>query len=117
MSRYALFSTGIEYKFTAQESIESFGGDGVCGYDMGAHYWTEDDGPRILAILKRIEIEYSITRPRFEKYSPDYNGTAALRWDLLLLDADDSIKYKYILGCIIYHQLLYNSPLSAEYDI
>jgi hypothetical protein len=117
MSRYVLFSTGVEYKFTANESIESFGGDGVCGYDMGAHYWTEDDCARILYVLKQLETKYSIIRPQLEKYSPCCNGTAALRWDLLLLDIDDFIKYKYILGCIIYHQLLYNCPLSAEYDI
>ena len=120
MTRYAFFTTGFEYKFTAQEStdIELFGGNGECAYENGVHYWTADDRPNIAMKLKMLEDLYNIPPTRFDDFAFDYNGTTALRWELFFLDIEDeSIKNKYILGCIIYHQLLYHCPLSADYDI
>jgi hypothetical protein len=112
---YIFFTTGFEYKMS--HGIESFGGYGECEYENGNHHWTAEDLPIVLYTIRKMEKQYSISPTAFEKYSLDYYGTTALRWDLFFLEIDEIIKDKYILGCIIYHQLLYHCPLSADYMI
>jgi len=102
MGRYAVFNTEFEYKFAfgaqASGDIQLFGGIG----EEGFHEWTQDDKKYILDNLS-VSVD-------FEKYEKTLDGTYALKNDL-------HIDYTQMLGCLIYHQLLYTDELTCEYDI
>ena len=106
MGRYAFFNTGLEYKFKfgSQDSIDitGFGGEII---EETTHKWTETDKVYILEKLDGLTID-------FDKYEKDIYGTYDLEEFLT-----NRIHYTYLLGCLIYHQLLYTDELICEYEI
>ena len=55
----------------------------------------------------------------FSSYEKNIDGTWKLKSDLYDLYkeyANEATVARYILGCCIYHQLLYNQSLEADYE-
>jgi hypothetical protein len=127
MGRYAFFSTGLEYKFSfaVQESqdIWEFGGEkdfeGLDKTGYAHHSWTAStDAPEILVKLRKIEQEGGYPELDFTQFSQDPDGTWKIREVLgEYLSPRDAGHCFYELGCIIYHQLLYEPLLSVEYEL
>lgn len=118
MGRYAFFNTGLEYKFVfaLQESqdILRFGG-------WFNNSWTEnptvkwsatEDSPSILEKLRHMEHTLGLPECDFNAYSADIDGTHKLRDTL---DNHNTLA-RYVLGCLIYHQLLYTPVLRAHFE-
>ena len=132
MGRYAFFSTGLEYKFAygIQDSFEMRKFAGIItttadGYksDTHAHAWSASrDKEYILEHLQNLITETELTLPDFSAFEPTIYGTLALR---SMLESQLSKHYKEIgtayytfeLGCMIYHQLLYEPELSVRYEV
>jgi len=108
MGRYAHFNTGFEYKFgfgfQNSNDILDFGGEvlHIFNEGYGSIQWTQDDKEFILN-------ELQLTKEFFDKYEKNSNGT----YDLYSSRTDD---YKKILGCVIYHQLLYTEVLKCNFE-
>jgi hypothetical protein len=125
MGRYVFFNTGIEYKFLfgiqKPRDILMFGGQTIEeGGDL-FQIWTKNDIDAMRSILNDIEDEYDIEDLNYEKYENTREGTLLLRKDLrgmqntfLYTIEDYSL---FMLGCLIYHQLQYKSPLIARFEV
>lgn len=123
MGRYAFFNTGLEYKFVFatqdSEDILQFGG-------WFNNSWTEnpivkwsaaEDGPRILEKLRSIEHVLGYTECEFSAVSADLDGTYELKDNLEARKSHNIVAhFRYILGCLIYHQLLYTPVLQAHFE-
>ncbi len=122
MGRYAFFNTGFEYKFTfaVQESsdILKFGGTPEFAYEGDhKHSWTIVDRKKILDRLRDMEISLGLPELNFEPYEKTLEGTSKLRhdlWDIVVSNTE--LMATYSLGCLIYHQLLYNLGLNCIYE-
>jgi hypothetical protein len=126
MGRYAFFTTGLEYKFRfgvqPSEDIRTFGG--VASYtsvEQGylTHLWDEQDKETIQKEITAL-LEWIGQSPLdFSSYEKNIDGTWKLKSDLYDLYKDyanEATVARYILGCCIYHQLLYNQSLEADYE-
>jgi hypothetical protein len=124
MGRYAFFFTGFEYKFRfgiqSSEDITLFGGTASYiqqGYPT--QIWTAEDKPLIEEKLKNL-LEWIGEEPvKFEDYEKTLDGSYTLFSDLYRLyetDHSEELVARYILGCLIYHQLLYTEALQADYE-
>jgi hypothetical protein len=122
MGRYAFFNTGFEYKFVfsvqPSEDILKFGGTPKFVYEGdNEHKWTIVDRPRILDRIRDIEITLGLPSYDFEPYEKTLDGTYKLRHDLWDISVSDMELFAtYVLGCILYHQLLYELELSCTYE-
>ena len=135
MGRYAFFNTGFEYKFgfgkQSSEDILLFGGLGSFGSDIHDscfgeeefrspyHQWSSADMELIESRLQKLAIAAGIEDIKIEDYPKDIGGTSDLRSDIYdRFDTCRDLKYAYmyLLGCIIYHQLLFTDKLSCEYE-
>jgi len=109
MGRYIFFNTNLEhtFKFGIQPSsdIQEFAGDDTSNTYEYSHNWIQDDKSYIFNHISFLEIN-------FENYEKNLDGTHNLRSDLYNINID----CKYILGCLIYHQLLYTDILRCHYD-
>jgi len=109
MGRYAFFNTDFEYKFAfgvqPSSDIQEFGGDDTSIREISSHNWIQDDKTYIFNEISFFNID-------FEQYEKNLDGTHALRNDLY----DTNIEPKYVLGCLIYHQLLYTNILICHYE-
>lgn len=126
MGRYAFFTTNLEYKFRfgVQESsdIRRFGG--VASYEnveQGylTHSWSQSDKETIETELKELLNWLGEDLVDFSKYEKNIEGTWTLRselYDLYRRDHSEEITARYILGCLLYHQLLYCETFSADYE-
>ena len=127
MGRYAFFNTELEYKFRfgvqPSEDIRTFGGimrhDLYKGGDFH-HEWEQKDMPFILQELNDM-LEYrEIPLPEFETYEKNRDGTSNLKWKLeeYYTERNYSEEFiaRFILGCILYHQLMYVEKLSVQYE-
>ena len=125
MGRYAYFSTGFEYKFSfgvqPSEDILLFEGralldDSETGFKR--HTWEKEEISQIEKKLQKC-LEWIGEEPlNFQSYERSALGTFQVMNDLLPLykQHSEELTARYILGCIIYHQLLYNDILVAEYE-
>jgi hypothetical protein len=108
MGRYAHFNTEFEYKFgfgfQDSKDILDFGGKvlHIFNEGYGSIQWTQDDKEFILN-------ELQLTKEFFDTYEKNSSGT----YELYASRSDD---YKKILGCVIYHQLLYTDVLKCEFE-
>lgn len=122
MGRYAFFNTGFEYKFTfavqPSEDILKFGGTPDFSYEGDhKHSWCIVDRKRILDRLRDIEITLGLPEMNFEPYEKKLEGTQKLRHDLWDIGVSDmTLLATYSIGCIIYHQLLYELELNCTYE-
>lgn len=126
MGRYAFFTTGLEYKFLFgvqdSEDITTFGGVSNCEhYDKGYYLqsWNQSDKETIEKELKYL-LEWIGEDPvDFTAYEKNVEGSWALKsklYELYKSDHNEELVARYILGCLIYHQLLYIEELSADYE-
>jgi hypothetical protein len=129
MARQVTFNTGFKYNFTfgvqMTEDITSFGGHGE--FDKGCWNWTSindmntvDDAVHILKRLYEFE-EKGYMMPKFYKYPKNIEGTNMIyHYDSFGSDKIKKIGMNDIsefrLGCLIYHQLLYQPNLSATFN-
>ena len=126
MGRYAFFTTNFEYKFRfgvqESEDIRTFGGFASYEqYSQGyfTHHWELNDAKGILADLKALAEALGLTLPSFEEYELSLDGTQRLHmnlYNLYGLDPDEKTLSRFILGCLIYHQIHYENALSADYE-
>lgn len=122
MGRYAFFNTGLEYKFGfgVQEStaIEEFGGQlRILEDNDGEITWTKEDIPLVRVCIKALEDCLGFEEFSVDKYEKSLKGTQNLKSDLYeILDMNEKESYTYILGFLIYHQLLYKSPLVVRFE-
>jgi hypothetical protein len=127
MGRYAFFDTGLEYKFRfgvqPSEDIRTFGG--LLSYEAYersgylTHTWTQEDKSTIEAELKALLEWLGIEPVQFETYEKNLDGTHELihaLYGLYKTDHNEEIVARYILGCCIYHQLLYTEALKVNYE-
>jgi hypothetical protein len=131
MGRYALFDTGFEYKFafalqSSTDMLDFGGSEEGSEYDTAYHSWSTDDLPVVEEALQGLQVAMGFDPVDFDKYEKNDNGTYKMYRDvrdgaqLCSRDEDDfnlKLLYRYALGCIIYHQLLYKSPLSVKYEL
>lgn len=121
MGRYAFFNTTFEYKFAfaiqPSSDMLMFGGSEVqTKYDEDfGHSWTKEDLPEIMETLKIISKFCCIPIPKFESYEKSLEGTKIMRNELDK-QIKDPLDYRFLLGCLIYHQLTYKEPLTVEYE-
>jgi hypothetical protein len=126
MGRYAFFSTGVEYKFhfgvQPSSDIARFGGNFTAQnkeFGYSTHTWEDSDQEQIKARLEDLIAWIGEEHPLFEEFPKTREGTYELKGALDLLykaDAPAEIISEYILGCLIYHQLLYSEVLVADYE-
>lgn len=126
MGRYAFFRQGFEYKFKfgvqPSEDIRSFGGK--VNYELSDggylhHEWDQKDCDYIECQLKELRQWLCADEVDFATYDQTLQGSYALVYDLYTLyetDHDPELVSRYILGCLIYHQLLYIENLSVDYE-
>lgn len=123
MGRSAYFNTGVVYKFGDQDSedILKFSGlditededdDGL--RHMWVRKWNLESARALLQTCSGMQKE-----PKWDSYEQTQEGSESLLKDLretLVTGETDASVHRYILGCIIYHQLLYTPVLVAEYE-
>ena len=124
MGCYAFFNTGLDYTFITgiqqiQDILEFGGKEHIQATEPGVSdmiSWTPRDLPVILQELTALAKELEVSLPNFSGYDCTLGGTYNLKNFLGdSLDLDYILSYRYLLGCIIYHQLLYRPDLSANF--
>jgi hypothetical protein len=133
MGRYARFTTGFEYKFAfgVQESLDITEFYGAWKKNMDEYEnsisWIEDeDKEMIFEKLDKMKKENPILPEIcWEIYKPSMEGTYELRdffYEKVPQGIDSTTThngmmfYKYLLGCLIYHQLTYSEDLSCDFE-
>lgn len=122
MGRYAFFNTGLEYKFTfavqSSSDMLEFGGTSQPSADWEfIHSWEQKEAPSILEQLRGLEEDLGLPQVDFKQYSKDIYGTSKIRhtlWDYLDFKIEEHCLYQ--LGCMIYHQLLYQPDLRVHFE-
>jgi len=118
MGRYAFFSTGFEYKFAfaIQESddILKFGGFHTSECEMK---WISSDADFILKRLRQMEKVFGWPEFDFAKISKNLDGTEEIYCNRgTYLDLSSKYTYEYLLGLLMYHQLLYTEILTCHFE-
>ena len=123
MGRWIHFNTGVDYKFAfaAQPSgdILKFSGLDITEEEgewrhMWVRKWNLESARALLQTCSGMQKE-----PKWEAYEQTKEGTESLRKDLhetLLKGSLDESVFRYILGCLIVHQLMYTPVLVADYE-
>lgn len=120
MGRYAFFSTGLEYKFAfgvqSSHDITLFGGRLV--WDMRHMEWSSEEKEYTLACIRHLETILGIEPTPFPEFKQTLNGTEAL-WNAIekKVKSKSELYYRVLLGCLIYHQLLYTAELSCKFEL
>jgi len=126
MGRYAYFNTGFEYKFAfavqSSDDILYFGGQQdtyINEVGMGFITWKmNEDLSLILSELESMAKEVERPLPNFDGYDYTIGGTYNLKHFLSgVLDFDYILSYRFLLGCLIYHQLLYIPTLTVSFEL
>lgn len=83
------------------------------------HVWTHEDFFPILKSIQKQEDELGLPLLRLDAFAENLEGTKKLYSELVsYLNLYDGRHYKYLLGCLIFHQLLYaREDLVAVYDL
>lgn len=120
MGRFLEFSTGFYYKmfFGVQKTTDI---NYFMGYFTGGSHevemfycrWNIEKINLILEKIKSLNI-LNFDLENIKNYEKTSEGTLKLYQDILkIINHNDENMVKFILGCIIYHQLLYDENLSA----
>ena len=126
MGRYAFFNTDVEYKFRfgvqSSSDMRKFGGR-ICHekYQGGDfhHEWETKDMDSMKQQIENLFSWLGEEPVTFDTYEKNLEGTYTLKHDLYELyekDHDEELVARYILGCCIYHQLLYTDKLEVSYE-
>ncbi len=130
MGRYVFFNTELEYKFRfgvqPSSDIRSFGGIHRWEHETPGnkhHEWERRDMEHIFKELEIVILVNSyLQMPDFEQFEGNLEGTSELKHDLYeyynkaKYVEEEEIVARFILGCLIYHQLLYTDKLIASYE-
>jgi len=125
MGRYAYFNTGFEYKFAfsiqSSNDILFFGGtQDTYTNDIGMGFITwkmNNDLSLILGELESMAKEIERPLPNFDGYDYTVGGTYNLKHFLSgALDFKYILSYRFLLGCLIYHQLMYTPTLTVTFE-
>lgn len=94
-----------EVEIVPSEIINNFSFKKICR-------WNKED---LSKILEKIE-QYPFPIPDWNRYSLNLRGSINL-WEYLTeeIKGDGSNKHQFILGSLIYHQLLYSQVLTATF--
>jgi hypothetical protein len=120
---YALFSPSkFLYKFAdiqGSEDICGWKGRGWYGNYEPEHEWTlEHDAMAIFNQIRDLEESLGFLAANFTSHSFDCQGTTNLLQEIdSFIDLSNKMHCFYRLGCVIYHQLLYNEKLSCMYNL
>jgi hypothetical protein len=118
MGRYCSFNTGVEV--LADVDLKVFGGTGSLSATTGYYMWQWDarrDGDRCLAAVRELEAYWGLMHVSFCEFPASAEGSGEL-WRWLQENrgaAPSHIFEKWRVGCIIYHQLLWNPHLMGEW--
>jgi hypothetical protein len=130
MGRYAFFNTEFEYKFwfatqDSKDITEFYGDFDKDSYDdqSGQYHisWNASlDKDRIRKRLDRMCEKYSgLPFVQWSKFPNHLDGTYTLR-DYVTTHTteivDGMVHAKYVLGCLIYHQLMYKEELECDFE-
>lgn len=83
------------------------------------HEWDSRDLKAVQELCEENRAYLDIEPIDMETYEKSVEGTQDLRSDLYELyeeSYDEEDVARYILGCLIYHQLLYCNPLHVHYE-
>ena len=125
MGRYAFFNTEFEYKFwfgiQSSEDITLFGGEDVSSVEKGpVHRWTtENDSLTVFDELRFLCKAFDYTMPEWEKFPTTLDGTYDLSiWICDTHKGEAKSLARFLLGCLIFHQLKYvpGGVLEARYE-
>ncbi len=132
MGRWAYFSTGLEYKFwfgtqSSSDILEFYGKENNELEDeyRGTKYvsWNSSIKEIIKNDLDTMKNEHSFLQEiSWDSYELNLEGTTKLYHsfcennDNNHTEEQDEISCKYLLGFLIYHQLLYTDVLECEYE-
>lgn len=118
MGRYAYFNTDFEYKFWfgIQPSSDVLKFGGIANFTNDTHSWSEKDKKQIYNILQDMVDAYDLPVIQFDMYDISLEGTCELYSYLHYNSGNPNQLATYILGCIIYHQLLYEPNLTCSYE-
>lgn len=123
MGRWAYFSTDYEYKFwfaiQSSEDILEFGGEDISEEDEPEHRWVASaDVEYIHAKLLVCAKDNGVVLPDFESFEKSVDGTYEMEQTIENKKfKDEKVAAWFYLGCIIYHQLLWNDELTARYEL
>lgn len=109
MSDLLQFNTGFIYYFSPDD-LQHF--IKYAPFNQGIYRWSQDDLEYIKIKLNTIKLQYQLPIINWQAYDNNKNGTYQLQYDLI---TRYTIPLKYILGCIIYHQLKYTMYLEATF--
>jgi hypothetical protein len=125
MGRWVYFNTGVEYKFAfatqSSADITLFGGQDD-GEDEahGYYFWSWSaccDEERCLRNIRRMERDNGWGALDFDQWDKNEEGSMKLRNEIYdLITGNEETRFRYILGCLIYHQLLWCRELSCHYE-
>ena len=130
MGRYAFFNTGFEYKFwfgtqPSEDILEFYGDFDKDSYDnQSGQYiisWEASlDKDRIRKRLDKMTVKHSgLPVVGWTNFPPHLDGTYTLR-DYVTTNTtgivDAKVHAKYVLGCLIYHQLTYKEELECDFE-
>lgn len=118
MSRYCSFNTGVEVPVDVDLKI--FGGTGSLNAMTGCYMWQWEarrDGGRCLAAIRELESQWNLPHVSFVGFATSANGSGELwRWIQENRRGVPLHVYEtWLVGCIIYHQLLWNPHLIGEW--
>jgi len=117
MGRYAFFNTHVEYKFAfgIQDSHDILLFGGTFDKEALEVSWKQEE---LISIYDELE-HFSYKLPDFDSFEKNYNGTYELKNYILdnYETKDNILFYKFLLGCLIYHQLSYTPNLFAHFEV
>jgi hypothetical protein len=119
-----IFSTGYEYSmYPANNSpydLTLFGGKPFHDDNWKLwnscdtrHSWSADDTVYIEGVLRRFCADLAAEMPVWSEYEQNIQGTNKLFRALDASVPKKSVRWQFILGCVIYHQLSYCPKMSA----
>lgn len=123
MGRWAFFNTGVEYKFAfatqPTADILRFSGLDITEEEGDwRHIWIRKwHLESVHALLHNVKGLFQ--EPKWDSYPETKEGSESLLKDLratlVTTDCEESI-HRYILGCVILHQLRYTPVLTVTYE-
>jgi hypothetical protein len=105
------FNTKFIYRFS-DDGIIDFGGKEENIIDVDTVTWNKKDILTANRTLQKMKEELNLPDPEFTRYSKDKDGTQNMLSNLI---TKGDIPNKYLLGCVICHQLQYRVPLEATF--
>lgn len=120
MSHNCSFNTGVEIPTAGPVDITVFGGAGARNGTTGCYMWQWDarrDSERCLATIRDLEATWGLPHVSFASFSTGQQGSAEI-WQWLQAHRAGVPAHAFeawLVGCIIYHQLLWTPHLMGEW--